>query len=718
ACATAALAWALAVPAHAAAAPSAAAADAADADTIVVRGELAETPPSSGTKSTLPLAETPQSISTIDAADIARLGLANLNQGLRYVAGVTPETRGANAEIYDQFKLRGFDATIYLDGLKQFGSATGYATPQVDVSRLDRIEVVKGPASALYGQSTPGGLVAMTSKLPLDQAFYGSASATYGTYNLYRFDADVGGKLTDAVGVRLYGSVNGADTQQTFGARERQTISGAVTVKLGDATRLTLLGAYSHDPKNGNYGGAPSIGTLYYSPNGRIPTSFADGEPGDYFRREQAAGTYILTHDFGGGWTGRAAGRFQHITTDLGAIYSTGVATNTAQTTFGRASYATNEKVDSWTYDNQIAGSLRTGPVTHHLMFGLDRQVAHSWEVAAFGSANDIDAYNPVYGTQAVPQSPYDITSTPSQYATRQRQTGIYAQDEISWGGLRLLLSGRHDWSHTYSLTVGSDATSQDDAKFTGRVGLLYKTRLGIAPYASYATSFEPQTGLVQKADGTIANASPSMGKQVELGVKYQPNGSHMLITAAWFHIEQSNVLTAVPGTSYSTQTGKVRSEGFEIEANVPLPHGFALRGAYGHQKVRTIADAETPSNIGLGVIGVGDGNLSANLDWHAPQSSGVLKGLMLGAGLRHVEHVYAGVDNGVQTYTPAYTLVDALMRYDLSAANPRLKGLELSVNATNLFDKQYLTSCYLNYFAWCWYGQRRTVQGTLSWHW
>jgi outer membrane receptor protein involved in Fe transport len=162
--------------------------------------------------------------------------------------------------------------------------------------------VVKGPASALYGQSSPGGLVAMTSKLPLDEAFYGAASATYGSYNLYRVDADVGGKLSDAVSVRLYGSVSGADTQQYYGSRARQTLSGTVTFKIDPATTLTVLGAWSHDPRNGNYSGAPGYGTLFDNPNGKIDTRYADGEPSNYFRRNQEAGTYILTHDFGASW--------------------------------------------------------------------------------------------------------------------------------------------------------------------------------------------------------------------------------------------------------------------------------------------------------------------------------------------------------------------------------------------------------------------------------
>jgi iron complex outermembrane receptor protein len=453
-CATLALATALAAPAFAADAAAAAADANADDNTITVTGTLGDKAVSAGSKSSLPIAETPQSISVISREDIDRLGVANLNQALRYVAGITPETRGAGAEQYDQFKLRGFDAPVYLDGLKQFSSSSGYAMPQVDMSRLESIEVVKGPASALYGQSSPGGLVAMTSKLPLDKQFYGSAAATYGTYNLYRVDADVGGKLSDAIGVRLSGSVNGADTQQYYGSRARQVINGAVTAKIDDRTSLTVLAAYSHDPKNGNYSGQPASGTLFYNVNGKVSTRYADGEPGGFYRREQVATTYILNHDFGSGWKFRSSGRYQQVTTSLGSIYETGMQTGltnlSQQTTSTRGSYATHETLNNWTFDNQLTGRIKTGPITHDILLGVDRQTAHSYELAAFGSANDISIFNPVYGTQPVPQSAEQIGSA---FETRISfgQTGLYGQDTISYGGLRVVLSGRQDWAASWT---------------------------------------------------------------------------------------------------------------------------------------------------------------------------------------------------------------------------------------------------------------------------
>ncbi len=691
------------------AAPAMAQDKADDETSIVVTGARPRSEATAGTKGSAPIAETPQSISVISAADIADLGLANLNQALRFVAGVTTEQRGSSAEVYDQFKLRGFDAPQFLDGLKLIGGAS-YLEPQIDVSRLDRIEVIKGPASVLYGQSGPGGLVALSSKLPLDKALYGAVSGTYGSYDLYRADADVGGKIGDSVLWRVNGSVNGAHTQQTFSARERQTVSGALTFTLDHATKLTLLGAYSNDPQNGSYGVFPASGTFLANPNGKLSTSTDFGEPGNYFKREQVAATYILTHEINPDWNIRASGRYQHGTSRLGIVYASGSlvdAANPNSTLYNRASYATRERSDSWVFDNQVHGRFATGAVKHDVLFGVDYQTGNARSVNAFGSATPLNGYAPVYGTMVVPQSPETVPDNfgVNDNKPRSNQAGVYAQDELSYGALRVLLSGRQDWA---SVRTGPNTASQDSQKFTYRAGALYTLPFGLAPYVSYSTSFEPN-GTLTQPNGVITVAKPSEGKQIEAGAKYTVPGTQILVTGAWFQIDQTNLITTNPLTNVSTQSGKVRSSGVEVEASAPLPYGFNAKLAYSRQKVRTIADAD-PANIGKGIMGVGRGGVSGNLEW-APRT-GRWQGFAIGGAVRHVDSIYAG--GAARRSTPGFTLVDALVRFDLGTIAPRFQGVSLGVNAANLFDKKYVTTCYLDY-AWCWYGNRRTVQGTIA---
>jgi len=682
-------------------------------DAIVVKGDRPATVASSGTKSDTPIAETPQSISVIDAATIADLGIQNLNQALRYVAGVTPETRGSSAEVYDQFKLRGFDAPVYLDGLKMFSSGSGYAAPQIDMSRLDRIEVVKGPASALYGSSSPGGFVNEQSKLPIDREFYGAVSGTYGNYSSYRVDGDVGGKAGESVLWRLYGSVNGADAQQRYGKRRRQTVSGAVTFGAGSSTTFTVLGAYSHDPFNGNYGVFPASGTLFDNPNGKLTTKFYGGEPGDFFKREQAAATFIFRHDFGNGWAFRSSGRYQYVKSRLGIVYTSGAVVDGSDTEYQRASYATNEKLNNWTYDNQLSGEFTTGPLHHSVLFGVDRQVAHSTELAKFGTATTIDGFDPVYGSMPTPTNPYEVPGVdqngnfidPDYTATKQRQQGIYAQDRISVGDLDVTVSGRQDWAR-----LEQNGQVQHDKKFTWRAAALYKTSLGIAPYVTYSTTFEPQSATLESG----GLAKPSLGKQIEAGAKYQVPGTDILLTGAWFQINQTNVVVYNPLTFAAFQSGEVRSRGVEVEASGSLPYDFNFRVAFSTQSVKTLKD-ENAANVGKGLATVGKGGISANLAW-APKS-GSLEGFTIGGAVRHVDKVYAGSDEGVSIYSPSYTVFDGMLRYNLGKLSPDLGNVTLGLNATNIFDKKYLTSCFAAY-SWCWYGNRRTVQGTIGFTW
>lgn len=689
-------------------------ADAADAapngDEIVVTGTKPATEASAGTKSDTPLLETPQSISVIDSSEIAKLGLQNLNQALRFVAGVTPETRGASAEVYDQFKLRGFDAPVYLDGLKLFASATGYAVPQVDISRLDRIEIVKGPASALYGQSGPGGLIVEQSKLPLARDFYGAVSGTYGNYDLYRVDGDIGGRMGQQLLWRVYGGINGADDQQSYGKRRRETVSGAATANIDGRTSLTLLGAYSHDPFNGNYGVFPALGTLIANPAGKISTHFYGGEPGDFFKREQAGLTYIFRHDVGAAWAFRSSGRYQYVKSRLGIVYTSGGPvdfTDPAPTLYSRASYSTREQLNDWTFDNQLTGKFETGALKHSLLVGFDSQVAHSAEVYAFGSATPIDVFDPVYGTMPTPRTPEQV---PDPFAgdsnVHQRQQGIYLQDQISVGGLRVTLSGRQDWARQ------SDGTQkQHNDKFTWRAGALYMTDIGIAPYVSYSTSFEPQAQTLN--DGSLAK--PSLGKQIEGGVKYQMPGTDFLVTGAWFHIDQSNVVVSDPLTFAAFQVGKVRSRGIEIEASGSLPYGFAGKLAFSRQHVKDVEDVD-PTRVGRGLATVGRGGISANLEW-APKS-GPAAGFAIGGAVRYAYGTYADhYFDGTAYNTPSYTAFDALMRLDLGKLGPQLAGVTIGINAMNLFDNKYITSCFAQY-GWCWYGNRRTVQGTVGFTW
>ncbi|GBR50259.1 TonB-dependent receptor [Neokomagataea thailandica NBRC 106555] len=668
---------------------------------LVVRGRKPSTVAASATKSDTPIIDTAQSVSVVTRNEMDIRGVLNLNQAIRYIAGVTPDQRGGSITRYDFFALRGFTVPTFLDGLKLQASPTGFASPQTDTSRLERVEVLKGPSSALYGQSSPGGLVALSSKLPTDQRNYGSITATGGSFDLWRVDADQGGYAnTDGtVRYRIYGTANGQHSQLSKTGSERFSISPSVMIGGDGPTTLTLLGNYQYDPKNSSYGSQPYVGTLKRASYGYLPRDFYDGDLGyEEFKRYQGALTYIFTQRINNDWSFTSRGRYDNVRTLYESVYGNNIYS--APTTLTRGAGFARERMQNLAFDNQLRGHVKTGPVNHNIMTGFDYQQSNATETAGFGDAPDLDVLNPNY-RQVIPTitDVYDYLSKPRQY-------GVYGQDEMTIGR-HLFLNGsiRHDWYHSTAYAAGT-RTDQNAQQITWRASALYHFDFGLSPYVSYSTSFEPQSGLVQSGD-TYRQADPSKGKQIEGGTKYQIPGTPVLLTAAGFHIEQTNVLVPVGNLGYNTQSGKVHSDGFELEAHADMYKGLMLDASFSSQRVH---DDSTDRPL----IQSSRGNVSA-FAFYSVQK-GLLYGAGLGFGIRHMMGTYGGVSSEYgDIYVPSYTVFDASARYDLGRANPSLKGWNISASVRNLFDKHFVASCYSD---WCWYGERRNAQASVGYSW
>ncbi|MHB8286204.1 MAG: TonB-dependent siderophore receptor [Caulobacteraceae bacterium] len=681
-----------------------AAVDAPDAvSEVIVTGAKQEA--NSGTKSNTPLIETPQSISVINRDELDLRVVTDLNQALYYTAGVSPDTRGATASRYDLLQLRGFTPDQYLDGLKLIASAA-YAVPQVDITTLDKVEVVKGPASVLYGQASPGGLVALSSKLPTTTAF-GEATLSGGSFGYVQGALDLGGPI-DADGkflFRINGMIDHSDGQVNDSPSERYTINPSLTWRPDSKTTWTLLYSYQNDPKAGSYGSAPLQGTLLPNPKGTVPEDFYDGEPAyEKFQREQNAVSSFFTRDLGSGWTFRQNSRFMDVTTHYGSVYSFGLDAD--YTTLNRYFYGADERVDNLTLDNQVTGSFVTGPVTHNVIFGVDYQHTSQNELATGGSASSIDLFNPVYGGT--------VTGLYTSYNVRLNleQTGVYAQDQLALDHWRLMLSGRYDWVDSSQFDkTGLTTTSMSVGKFTGRAGLLYLFDDGLAPYASYSTSFEPQTS--ETATGQVL--APTQGKQAEVGVKYQPKVWDTLVTLSVYDLRETNVATPDPNDpNASIAAGEVRSRGIELEGHTrPLPN-VELSGSYTY-----IDNMVTKSNDATDPVGTrpyGVPQETANAFGVYTWRSGILQDLGLGGGVRYLGQSFNGATGAGYAKLPPATLFDLIGKYDFSHINPALRGVTMDVNVTNLFGARYISSCYSTY--WCWYGAERTAQATVRYRW
>lgn len=668
---------------------------------------------SSATKTNTPLVETAQSVTVITRDEMDTRGVLTLNQAVRYAAGITADTRGGEGTRYDLFDLRGFTVPTFLDGLKVQDSPTGFAVAQTDTFRLDRVELLKGPASALYGQSSPGGLTALSSKLPTDQRFYGSVGTTGGMFDLYRVDADVGGFATDngLVRYRVYGTVNGQHTQLSKTGSRRFSISPAFTFGGDGPTTLTLLGNYQYDPENGSYGGAPLVGSYKAGTFGYLPRNFYDGDASfEKFNRRQGGITYILNHRFNDDWSFSTRGRYDDIMTNYRSVLNTGDYDSpdmTSGTMLGRYSYGTREHNHNLAFDSQFKGHVRTGSLQHALMVGFDYMQQKARDNESMGTAPDLDVLNPNYN-MAIPEM-----DPAENYRASSQQIGVYAQDEIRWRRFILTGSLRNDWYHARQIAYLNPADDrQDSSKITWRASGLYHFDFGLAPYISYSTSFQPQVGHVPNADGvTTHQAAPSMGKQLEGGVKYQLPGTTLLLTAAGFHIEQSNVLVPIPGTGNSTQSGLVHSDGFEFEAHAEPFHNLMLTAAVSVQKIK---DDTTQKPLTQSAKG------NASLFAFYTMPSGKLKGFGFGGGMRYTAKTYGGELADGSVWLPQYALFDASISYDMSNLSHSLKGWKVSANVRNLFDKNYVANCYADgdVGGYCFFGERRNAQASIGYTW
>nr|WP_246513217.1 TonB-dependent siderophore receptor [Azospirillum picis] len=673
--------------------------------TVTGQGETALTPvtgyvanqQATGTKTDTPLIEVPQSISVIPRDQIQDQNAQSLNQVVRYTAGVTAETRGAVASRYDQLKVRGFDAETYLNGLKL--QSLYYASSQIDPYLLERVEVLKGPTSVLYGQAPAGGLLNQASKRPSATPVR-ELGFEVGTNDHYRGTADFSGPI-DAEGKFLYRLTAvglSEDGQIDMTENERIALAPSFTWRPDADTSLTLLGFYQRDPKANSYGGVPPQGTVLDIPFGKIPVDFYDGDPNfEKFDRRQSSVGYAFDKRLSDVWSVRLNGRWLHEKVAYDSVYANGMAPDNR--TLFRGVATSREAMNAYAIDNQVEGRFSTGPVQHTLLAGVDAQWVDGHYTAGFGAGPSLDVFAPVYGIAITPPPASRTDVDGSQY-------GVYLQDQIRWQGFILTLAGRRDWAETKAKSVFGDSRQFDQA-YTGRAGLTYVFDNGIAPYISYAESFTPISG----TDASGTPFKPEEGTQYEIGVKYQPPGLNSLFTAAVFDLTRSNLTTTDPAhPGFSIQTGEARSRGVELEARVGVTANLDVIGTY------TYLDTEyTKDNSGLEgkrLAAVPRHQASAWAMYHMPENT-ALKGLSVGGGLRFT----GSTMNSANSFkVPSFTLVDAAVSYDLGALSAKLQGAELQVNAKNLFNKEYVASCY--YGDWCAYGYERTVTAGLRYRW
>lgn len=658
----------------------------------------------SGSKTDTALIDTPQSISIVTRQQIEDQQPLTVAQAFRYSAGVLAEAYGGAAQYTDTFLfVRGFKPDVYLDGLHAVQRSS------TDPYLLERAEIVHGPASVLYGQGVPGGTLDLVSKRPTETPLH-QIEIGGGTYGRVEGSADFSGPLNDSGTLlyRLTATGHTSGTQVGHIEDKRIAVAPALTWRPDDATTLTLLASYTHDPDLGVFAALPAVGTVLPNPNGKISRSFFVGDDAfNLWRRNQASAGYLFEHKLSPIWTVRQNVRYAHLSSTEEHLYTLGLAAD--QHTISRYAYYDINKRDSLDIDNQIEADFATGPITHKLLAGLDYQYQRRAEQYSVRLAPGIDYLAPNNDILATsPLAPAALT-TPT---TRQDQVGVYAQDQISVDRLSILLGIRHDNAATrVTDTIAHTSTRMADQATTWRAGATYRFDNGIAPYASYATSFLPQAGT--GFGGTAFR--PTKGRQYEVGVKYQPTHLDAFITASLFDVRQTNVLTPDPlHTNFNVQTGAIRSRGAEIEAHANLTPDINLIASYSY--LDNVVTRANDTTVGMHPVAIPNNLASLWVNYTA--HSGPVSGLGLSAGARYVGRTFGTATNlwGIAGYTnassrlPDFVLFDAAIRYDFA------RRWRLSVNVANLADKTYVSSCLSA--TTCYYGAGRNVLAALGYSW
>ena len=556
---------------------------------------------STGMKTDTPLIETPQSISVVTQQQLEDQDPQSVGQALRYTAGIVPEPNGVHSFVAgagnDLLRLRGFVPDTYLDGLSH-DSYNGNNGTFLDPYLLDRVEVVNGPASVLYGQASPGGFVDMESKLPTERPLHEVQLGT-GSYGQYQGAFDLSGPIrpNKKFLYRLTGISMTENSQVNFTKTQEIAIAPTFTWRPGADTSFTVMGKYQNYPRVGGYSPVPAIGTVLPNPNGKIPTSFFSGDPNynDYSNTLASVG-YSIDHRFNTIWSVRQKFYYEHNTKNYSTILPLSLSSN--DSTLSRYAYFMDEGFDTIDVDNQIEADFRTRSIRHTVVAGIDYQRFTDFETYGGDfTYPSINMFAPVYYLP-VPSASSFSHSTLSQV---QNQIGVYAQDQLSIGQWRIVAGGRGDYATEKSVTTSlltnavTNQTNYSQSAPSWRVGLLYLFHNGFAPYASYTTSFQPQAGATY--GGTAFK--PTTAEQYEAGIKYQPSGWNSFITAALYNLTEQNVTTVDPShTGFSTQTGEVRSRGVELQGHASLTNNLDLIATYTYSNVINTESNTTGTSI------------------------------------------------------------------------------------------------------------------------
>ena len=541
------------------------------------RGESAAGPDSTivaersavGSKTDTPVIDIPAAVSVVTEVEMEKRAVQDIEQAVSYTSSVLAGEWGSD-DRYDFFRIRGFDETatgLYRDGLPL--RVAGWTASRLEPYGLQRLEVLKGSTSTLFGLNAPGGIINAITKRPQDVE-QGEVYTTLGEDHL-EVGTDFGGRINDDWSYRITMKRQEASDHGDFSSDDRLYIAPALTWRPTDATTLTILADYNKRD------GTPGLDFPFV--DGSVIDIDRDtflGEPDfNKFNTVEKNIGYLFEHKFAGGLTVRQNARYSDLTLDYEQVYGASVEPDV-----DRSVFALDGDTQRFAIDTQLQYDASWNGVKSRTLIGVDYVHDKVHEDALAGTAPGIDVFNPLYcGRSCITLEPYQ------NWKPDQEAVGTYLQEELTLADRWILtLGGRHDQVDTtvdYPDLGTRDELSED--AFTKRLGLTYKPRDNVSVYANYSESFQP---LLEPG------FKPQEGAQYEIGVKYRPEGLNALFTLAFFDLTQTNIPESISVVE-RRQVGEVNVRGVELEGKVAMWDHWNLTLAYSYWGAEIVEDNE-----------------------------------------------------------------------------------------------------------------------------
>lgn len=685
-----------------------------EADSIIVTGARE----SSGValKTDTPAIETPQPVTVIPEELYTAQGAISVSDTLRYIAGVQTNPYGPDSRV-DGAKIRGVNALQFRDGMRDIFSY--YASVRADPYNFSSVQVIRGPASVLFGQGSLGGIINLVSKQP-EFEFGGELSLRYGSFDRKEALADLTGPITETLAGRIVARVRDSGTQTDHVPDDRVMISPSLAWRPTENTDVTLIGLYQEDDGGSTSQFLPLVGTILPNPNGRLPNDLFIGKPGwDRYDGRLLQGTALVQHRFGDSLKVNLKARYIDSDLDYFTHYpdsydeptnpyvqpgvvidpATGkLARDPLQRTIGLYSEGSRARMEIFSTDNNVQFDFSTGAgIEHVLLAGVDYSWNRVRKTTGYGYEY-IDIYDIDYDALSDHGGGLPAGAIPSD-DVRQEQLGFYLQDQIRFADrVSVVLGMRHDRTRARSF---DDPVEKANAT-SFRAGIIGELVRGVSPFFSYTENFEPISGSTSTGDPF----KPQRGRQYELGVKFHPS-STALVTVTAYHIKQTNVPVydnTTPAPFDQIQAGEGTSRGFEVEGSLVLPGELQVLANFSYNDAKL---TKTTDTIALGKQLDNVPKYNASLWVTRPYELAEDVSLLLGGGVRYSGANWsysADFPNGIRT--PAYTLVDALAEINWHQWSFR-------INATNLLGKRFYSACLAR--GDCFMGEERNVFGTVG---